>query len=246
MRTDTLLELLDNLSPFESQEEWDNCGLLVGEKSREIRQIYLALEADLEIVEQVEPHSALIVHHPIIFKALKRLEFSTYPAKILEILIQKEITLIALHTNFDKSHLNAYLAHKILGFQPHGENDLFCSFDVNMDFQAFHQEIAKKLQLPFIKTVGEERVIKKATIVCGSGASLLPYIQTDCLLTGDIKYHDAVAAKTLGINLIDIGHYESERFFPECLQKELQNHGISAIIPASKNPFAYHLQESHT
>ena len=42
-----------------------------------------------------------------------------------------------------------------------------------------------------------------------------------------------------GLNLIDINHYESERYFGDFLAKYLQNLKIEVIIRNSKNPFTY-------
>jgi putative NIF3 family GTP cyclohydrolase 1 type 2 len=64
-------------------------------------------------------------------------------------------------------------------------------------------------------------------------------IEADCFLTGDIKYHDAMKAKTLGLSLIDIGHFESECYFGEVLSGYLKNLGLTVIISSSKNPFTY-------
>ena len=58
-------------------------------------------------------------------------------------------------------------------------------------------------------------------------------------LTGDIKYHQALEAAHNNLNLIDIGHFESERYFGESLAKYLQNLAIPTIISNSKNPFSY-------
>jgi putative NIF3 family GTP cyclohydrolase 1 type 2 len=75
--------------------------------------------------------------------------------------------------------------------------------------------------------------------------SLLPYVKADCFLTGDIKYHEAMEAKSKGISLIDIGHFESEKFFSslmdELLQEYLKKNKLKAIITASKNPFTFQL-----
>ena len=46
-------------------------------------------------------------------------------------------------------------------------------------------------------------------------------------------------AKENGLNLIDINHYESERYFSDFLAKYLQNLKIEVIISNSKNPFTY-------
>jgi GTP cyclohydrolase I len=43
----------------------------------------------------------------------------------------------------------------------------------------------------------------------------------------------------LGLNMIDIGHFESERFFGEILAEDLKNLGLTVIISSSKNPFTY-------
>jgi putative NIF3 family GTP cyclohydrolase 1 type 2 len=37
--------------------------------------------------------------------------------------------------------------------------------------------------------------------------------------------------------MVDIGHYESEKFFAELLKSELENLGILGIITQSQNPF---------
>ena len=67
--------------------------------------------------------------------------------------------------------------------------------------------------------------------------SLIEKVDTELFLTGDIKYHDAMEAKVRGISLIDITHYESEKFFCECLYNNLNEFKKFAIISNSKNPF---------
>ena len=74
-------------------------------------------------------------------------------------------------------------------------------------------------------------------LTTGSGASLIDRVSVDCMLTGDIKYHDAMKASSQDLMMIDIGHYESEKFFGEVLKMELENLPILAIISNSQNPF---------
>jgi len=66
---------------------------------------------------------------------------------------------------------------------------------------------------------------------------MLGYIDADCFLTGDIKYHDGMQAQAMGISMIDITHFGSERFFPEILCEMLKHNGIKGIIADSKDPF---------
>ena len=70
-------------------------------------------------------------------------------------------------------------------------------------------------------------------------------VRADVFLTGDIKYHQALEAAHNNLNLIDIGHFESERYFGKSLAKYLQNLAIPTIISNSKNPFSYVRTCSH-
>ena len=65
---------------------------------------------------------------------------------------------------------------------------------------------------------------------------VLTMLSTDIF---DKDYHQALYAKENGLNLIDINHYESERYFSDFLAKYLQNLKIEVIISNSKNPFTY-------
>lgn len=73
---------------------------------------------------------------------------------------------------------------------------------------------AKKLKRTFntpTNLIGyENKIIKKVAVIGGSGAEFITKAHQagcDCLITGDVKYHDAQLAKELGIVVIDINHY---------------------------------------
>lgn len=239
MKISEVYEILERLSPFELQDDWDNCGLLVGTMEDEVEKIYTGLDIDSALLEEVEENALLIVHHPLIFKGLKQINFAKHPANLIQKAIQKNIAIIAMHTNYDKTHLNCYVLEKVLGFEVKECVDYLCYFDVDMPFEAFSKKIASTLGLPHIKCVVSHKHIKTAALCTGAGASMLGSVRADCLLTGDIKYHEALEAKENEISLIEIGHYESEVHFGASLQAELQKCGISAIIANSKNPFRY-------
>ncbi|MCH9814355.1 MAG: Nif3-like dinuclear metal center hexameric protein [Epsilonproteobacteria bacterium] len=239
MKIAKIYDILDTLSPFELQDEWDNCGLLVGSMHDEIEKIYVGLDIDSALLDEIEAHSLLIVHHPLIFKGLKKIDFTKHPANIIQKAIQKNIAIIAMHTNYDKTHLNRYVLEEVLGFEVKSCVDYLCYFDVDLSFDLFAEKIASTLNLPYIKSVISHEHIKTAALCTGAGASLLGHVAADCLLTGDIKYHEALEAKENGLSLIEIGHYESEVHFGASIQQELQNYGLFAIIANSKNPFRY-------
>lgn len=237
-----IYQICDELSAFSLQEKWDNSGLNLGSMEQEVSQIYLCLEADREIVDSLPPHSLLITHHPLIFTALKALNPLSYPSNLLYTLIAKNCSLLAMHTNFDITHLNPYFAQEVLGFdclQPH----LYAlKTQCNLSFEDLCQRVESKMQISEYKLLQASEKIEEIYFCCGSGASLISSIPPHrhaCLITGDVKHHDAMLANSLGISLIDVGHYESEKYFAEILHKNLKNFGYEAIISPLKNPLEF-------
>ncbi|AXH15785.1 Nif3-like dinuclear metal center hexameric protein [Malaciobacter mytili LMG 24559] len=249
MKVKDIYKILDEISPFALQEKWDNSGLLVGSFEDEIKKIYISIDLDEEFLEDVEENSLVITHHPLIFSPLRRINYDTYATKLLKVLIQKNIALISMHTNIDKTHLNKYVATEILGLdiiEKQNEEEFIIYANVNKDFEVFAKEITSKLKLDYTNVVKCNQKVERVAIVTGAGMSLLNEVQADCFLTGDIKYHDAMEAKSRGISLIDIRHYESERYFNTLLlgllEKYLKKNELKAIISASKNPFKFCIQ----
>jgi len=239
MKISEIYQFLDELSPFELQETWDNSGLLIGDFSQDITKIVLSIDVDEALIDSMEENTLLITHHPLIFGGLKQLQFNQYPANLVHKMIQKNISNIAMHTNFDQTHLNEYVATEILGYEIKEKDGFVAYLEVNEDFDVFAKKVASAFSLPHAKCVKSSNFVKRVALTTGSGCSLIKQIDADCFLTGDVKYHDAMEAKSINLSLIDIGHFESEHFFAEILLKHLKILGLEAIIASSKNPFTY-------
>ncbi|MGE3613639.1 MAG: Nif3-like dinuclear metal center hexameric protein [Sulfurimonas sp.] len=239
MKLSEIYTFLDSLSPYELQEKWDNSGLLLGDFNQDIQKIVLSIDVDEALIDSMEENSLLITHHPLIFGGLRQLQFNQYPANLIQKMIQKNISNISMHTNFDQTHLNDYVATQILGYEIVQKEGFVAYLDVEEDFDTFAAKVATAFSLPHAKCVKSAQWIHRAALTTGSGGSLLKSVKADCFLTGDIKYHDAMEAKSINLSMIDIGHFESERYFAEILLKHLKNLGLEAIISSSKNPFTY-------
>jgi len=243
MKLKEIYQFLDELSPFELQEKWDNSGLLVGSFDDEINNVYISIDLDEEILEEIDENSLIITHHPLIFSPLKKVNFDSYSTKLLRILIQKNIALISMHTNIDVTHLNKYVAREILDLDVINGQSYICYANVNDSFSSFANKISSKLGLKYLKYVKCNENVKKVALVTGAGMSMIGQVDADCFITGDIKYHDAMEAKARGISLIDIRHYESEEHFSPLLEglinDYLKKNKLKAIITASKNPFKF-------
>ncbi len=239
MTVDEIYKRLDEISPFEIQESWDNSGLQVGDFSQEITKVALSLDVDEKLLDSLDENTLLITHHPLIFSGLKQLDFSKYPSNLICKMMQKNIANIAMHTNFDKTHLNDYVAKEVIGYKIIKKDEFITYLEVNEDFETFLKRVNSAFGLSFSKYVQCTDMVKVAALTTGSGCSLIPSVEADCFLTGDIKYHDAMSAKSINLSLIDIGHYESECFFAQILAKHLKILGLEVIIASSENPFTY-------
>ena len=97
------------------------------------------------------------------------------------------------------------------------------------------EKICKKikniLKIPYLRMVKtEKQKIKTIALCTGSGGSLINKAiqkKADLLITGDIKHHEALNAKETGLNIIDIEHFYTEKYFVPAIKEQL----IRAQIP---------------
>ncbi len=237
MKLKKIYKLLDAISPFELQEKWDNSGLIVGSFDDKIKQIVLSIDLDEELIEQHKKHTLFVVHHPLIFSGIKQLDFSKYPANLIQKLISKKQSLIAMHTNVDKTHLNRYVFEKVLGFKVDSERDFILQSNQKFEAKELIEHIKATFNLEYLRVVNFKKELRSVALTTGAGASLIDSVEADCFITGDIKYHDAIKAMNQNLMLIEVGHYETEKFFAKALANSLETLPISVIIAQSQNPF---------
>jgi dinuclear metal center YbgI/SA1388 family protein len=241
MKLREIYDYLDSISPFSSQESWDNSGLIIGDMDRDVLQVVVSLDIDEEMIDQAGEGALFVIHHPLIFGGISELDFMKYPANLIEKIIIKKQSMIAMHTNFDKTHLNRYVFEHILGFETESQESFVCRASGEWHYHTLLMHLKDRLELPCVKVVGGKDVIRSIAMTTGSGASLMDEAEADCFLTGDIKYHDAMKAVSQGLMMVDVGHFESERFFGELMGDVLKNLPVLAIITPSKNPFKVEL-----
>ncbi len=237
MKLKKVYKFLDTISPFELQEKWDNSGLIVGSFDDKVKQIVLTLDIDEALIKRYDKHTLFVVHHPLIFSGLKQLNFAKYPANLIQKLIAKKQSLIAMHTNVDKTHLNRYVFEKVLQFRVDKESDFILQSNQKFEGKQLIEHIKATFNLEYVRVVNYKKHIKSVALTTGAGASLIDMVEADCFITGDIKYHDAIKALNQNLMLIEVGHYETEKFFAKALINSLETLPISVIIAQSQNPF---------
>lgn len=248
MEIKELLEKFEEIYPLDLQESWDNSGLQVGNTNNDLKGIVLSLDLEYESIEKaVESGANLIInHHPLLFNPTKSLDLSTELGKKIELLIKNDIAVYACHTNLDaaKGGVNDNLA-RILGLKDVGileDRD-----EINMARYGFIEEIkaeefAKivkdKLKARAVSLYGDgEKTVSKIALCGGAGSDFIKdAIANDCdlLVTGDVKYHEAVDAIADGLIIVDPGHFASENHIIYKLEKDIKNLTKVDILTYSK------------
>lgn len=98
-----IMKAIERLAPASLAEEWDNCGLQVGDPGAKVSRVLVALTPLPEIFEEAEASGAdfLLFHHPLIFRALKSVDMASYPGDLLARAVRNNTAVYAAHTSYD-------------------------------------------------------------------------------------------------------------------------------------------------
>ena len=98
-----ILDYLETLAPTAMKMEWDNVGLLCGEREQPAHKILVALDPfDEPSLEAGSIGADLIVtHHPLIFRPIKSVTSDTPVGRTIMMLCRSGISALNAHTNLD-------------------------------------------------------------------------------------------------------------------------------------------------
>ena len=256
MKVYEIAELIEKTAPKNLACDWDNVGLLVGDKNKEINKVFVTLDANLATVhEAVSAGSDMIIsHHPIFFNPLKKIEYGTPQGDLVKLLIEGNLPLYSAHTNMDAAAggINDSLAKifqltdvKVLepladnpsvGLGRYGKNKR------EVNFSSF-VEITKMLLRTPVRYAGDgERIIKNIAVAGGACADLAPLAKSlgcDVLITSDVKYHEMIDATETGICMIDAGHYPTEICVFDIFEDILKDTGLEIVKSENKDIFKF-------
>lgn len=231
MKCSEIMNYLEVLSPVRFALDWDNVGLLIGREEKEIRRLYIALDATEEAVEEAIALKAdmLLTHHPMIFHPVKKVVSSDFTGRRILKLAQADICYAAMHTNFDVLGMADAAADEL---ELQNTQVLFVTYEdeiskegigrygklrVPMTLSECANAVKKTFRLASVSVYGNpETVLETAAVSPGSGKSMIPdalEAGVDVLITGDIDHHTGIDAVAQGLNLIDAGHYGLEKIF---------------------------------
>ena len=214
-----IYEEIARLAPVELKLGFDNVGLLVGSWEDEIRSVLCALDITEAVIgEAAELGADLIVsHHPLFFELKNVTDSDTTSARVLH-LARAGMSAICMHTNLD--------------IAPGGVNDALCETLGIADAEPFGAErcgrvgwvpeqsmaafllhVKGALNAGGLRYVDAGRPVHHVAVLGGAGGNeMLEALEAgaDTYVTADVKHHQFIDARELGLNLIDAGHFSTE------------------------------------
>src|ERR1051325_1607585 len=117
MKIKEITEHLETIAPLEFQENYDNAGLIVGNKEMEVKGVLLCLDSTEAVIDEaiLLGYNLIIAHHPIVFGGLKKFNGHSFVERVVIKAIQHNIAIYAIHTNLDNvlHGVNAKIAEKL-------------------------------------------------------------------------------------------------------------------------------------
>ncbi len=215
-----IIKKIEAFAPLETQEDWDSSGWAVELAGENINKILFALTITDNVVEQAQKLGCdmIISHHPLFFVPFEYRNINIYSA----------------HTNLDRAEGGTTdTLIEVLGFKKSRNNDF--ARIVELDKEITVEELRQKLLKisPNLRYVNNynTKTIKTIGFCAGSGSEFIG--ETDAFVTGDLKFHTALDAKSV---VFDIGHFESEIFAPKLLMK-IAGVGEKGVLAYEKSPF---------
>ncbi len=243
-----LIKILEKKAPLYLAEKWDNPGLLVGYRNKEIKTVLTALDVTDDVIKEAININAdiIVTHHPLIFGAIKSVSDSTPEGRKILALAENGICSYAMHTNLDTAFggTNDTLA-EIIGLKdiqvlavscqqnemPNGLGRFGC-LPESMSFYDFAKMLKEKLNLNCLTIVGsKEKTVSKVGLCTGAGFEFIDEAKVngcDCYITSDVKFHEAQKALNMDMCLIDATHYGTENIIVPVLKKFIEDEAIKA------------------
>jgi dinuclear metal center YbgI/SA1388 family protein len=257
---DDVCRILQQTAPLELAEDWDNVGLLVGDRAGTVSRIMTCLTlTPASVAEAVDGQVDFVAtHHPLPFRPLARITSDTTEGRMLLALIAARIAVYSPHTAFDSARagINQKLAYglelqNVEPLVPVGDSPAELPGEVavgggrcgilqpSLTVDQLTERLKAFLGLAHVRVVGRaDGTVERVAVACGSGGSFLAAARDggcDCLVTGETSFHTCLEAEAHGVALLLTGHFASERFGVEWLAEHLRAQLPDAEVWASRS-----------
>ncbi len=139
--------------------------------------------------------------------------------------------LAAVLQRMEKAHPYEEVAYDLIPLENHRQDiglGRIGRLDESLSLEQLARHCKDQLGVTTLRMVAPAQLspLKKVAVCGGSGASLIHEAArqgADVLITGDIKYHEAMTARSLGLALIDAGHFATEHLMAPALARRLEH-----------------------
>lgn len=139
--------------------------------------------------------------------------------------------------SYEEPAYDVYLLRSEKEKGKHGEGRLG-TLSKPMPLAELARQVKEALRSGPVQVVGDgNQLVEKVAIVCGAGGDLLNdavKAKADVFLTGELRFHDFLAAQAQGLALVLPGHYATERIGVEDLAVRLQQQFDELKVWASR------------
>ncbi len=237
-----ILKYFESFAPTETAMDFDNCGLLVGDKDAAVTKALVSLDITAAVVREARDMGCelIISHHPVIFQPLRKMDSRDVPY----ILAKYGIAAVCMHTNLDLSEefgVNLCLARAVGIENPvksqKGECMMFGKLAKPLSAREFAMFVKDALECGGLRYTDCGKRIETVAVACGAGGSDVFAAAEEgaqALVTGEIKHHEINAADALGVSVVDAGHFKSEDIVILPLVKRLSGEFSEITFTKSK------------
>ena len=237
MKIKSITSFLNGLYPTKSAEDWDNVGLIIGNKKQTVSKVVIALDLTTEVFDKALEEGAelIITHHPFLFEDQEngyKAQFKEFPYKesIYKRLISTGICVYSAHTSYDRASRGMSLAFSKM-FKAKKKNIKGINFgfgnEVETSFAQFEKSLLEVsgLKIGFTNVQNKRLKLSKIAFLPGTGqpneileAKNQGY---ELIVTADVKWSTWVLAKEHEINIAQVSH-QMEEVFVEDVKKKLK------------------------
>lgn len=233
MKNRDLFDFLCAFAPLGLQLGFDNAGFLVGDIEAGVSRVLISLDVTEEVIDEaVRTGVELIIsHHPFIWTPLKSVTGDGLTSRKLMKLIKNDISVISMHTNLDiaEGGVNDVLISLLGAVRTDTLDSDGCGrigeLQEELCLEEFLVHCRSVLNVKGLRYVDGGRRVKRLAVMGGAGAdAMYDAIEKGCdtYVTADVKYHQFLEAKELGLNLIDADHFCTENPVMPVLAEKLR------------------------
>ncbi|MCD8202015.1 MAG: Nif3-like dinuclear metal center hexameric protein [Prevotella sp.] len=258
MKAEEIAKILEQFAGLEIQEKWDNSGLCIGSPEQEVTGIMLGLDCSVELLREARNVGAnmVVTHHPLIFHGLRQLHPGDPVADAVMEAVRNDMLVYALHTPADKvvEGVSWQMALRlglqdirILDPEPGGVGlGTVGDFPEPVaDPQDFISLVKNAFELETMRCSRPVGNVRRVAMCGGSGSDLIARAQAagaQAYISADFHYHHFFTPENFMI--LDIGHYESEKYIVQTLYSLLKKNFPTFAVQISErqlqNPVRYY------